>query len=74
MIPGADGSKFSVTAANVTKLFPVNLKEGELVALSSGSTSSNEVREMGGVSSVRCLRRPCDQSDHGLFRLSRVRA
>ena len=36
MIPGADGSKFSVTAANVTKLFPVNLKEGKLVALSVG--------------------------------------
>ena len=37
MIPGTDGSKFSVTAANVTKLFPVNLKEGKLVALSFGS-------------------------------------
>jgi porin len=36
MIPGTDGSKFSVTAANVTKLFPVNLKEGKLVALSVG--------------------------------------
>ena len=36
MIPGTDGSKFSVTAANVTKLFPVNLKEGKLVALSFG--------------------------------------
>jgi hypothetical protein len=36
MIPGADGSKFSVTAANVTKLFPVNRKEGKLVALSVG--------------------------------------
>ena len=36
MIPGADGSKFSITAANVTKLFPVNLKEGKLVALSFG--------------------------------------
>lgn len=36
MIPGSDGSKFSVTAANVTRLFPVNLKEGTLVALSFG--------------------------------------
>jgi porin len=36
MIPGTDGEKFSVTAANVTKLFPVNLKEGKLVALSFG--------------------------------------
>lgn len=36
MIPGSDGSKFSVTAANVTRLFPVNLKEGKLVALSFG--------------------------------------
>jgi porin len=36
MIPAADGSVFSVTAVNVTKLFPVNLKEGKLVALSFG--------------------------------------
>jgi porin len=36
MIPGADGSKFSVTAANVTKLFPINLKEGKLFAVSFG--------------------------------------
>jgi porin len=36
MIPGSDGSKFSVTAANVTRLFPVNLEEGKLVALSVG--------------------------------------
>jgi porin len=36
MIPAADGSVFSVTALNVTKLFPVNLKEGRLVALSFG--------------------------------------
>jgi hypothetical protein len=36
MIPAADGSVFSLTAVNVTKLFPVNLKEGKLVALSFG--------------------------------------
>jgi porin len=36
MVPGAEGSLFSVTAANVTRLFPVNLKEGKLVALSVG--------------------------------------
>ena len=36
IIPGADGTVFSVTAVNVTKLFPVNLKEGKLVALSFG--------------------------------------
>lgn len=36
MIPDVDGSVFSVTAANVTRLFPVNLKEGKLVALSFG--------------------------------------
>jgi porin len=36
MIPGSDGSKFAVTAANLTRLFPVNLKEGKLVALSFG--------------------------------------
>ena len=31
MIPDFDGSVFSVTAANVTRLFPINLKEGKLV-------------------------------------------
>jgi hypothetical protein len=36
MIPGEDGSKFSVTAVNVTRLFPINLKEGKLIALSFG--------------------------------------
>src|SRR5262245_18490783 len=36
MIPGTAGSKFSITALNVTKLFPVNLKEGKLIALSVG--------------------------------------
>lgn len=36
MIPGSDGSKFSLTAVNATRLFPVNLKEGNLVALSFG--------------------------------------
>lgn len=36
MIPGADGSKFSLTAVNVTRLFPINLKEGKLLALSVG--------------------------------------
>lgn len=36
IIPGSDGTKFSITAANVTKLFPVNLKEGKLWALSAG--------------------------------------
>ena len=36
IIPGADGTVFSVTAVNLTKLFPVNLKEGKLLALSFG--------------------------------------
>jgi porin len=36
MIPGSDGSLFSLTAANVTRLIPINLKEGKLVALSFG--------------------------------------
>jgi len=36
IIPGADGTVFSVTAVNVTKLFPVNLKEGKLFAVSFG--------------------------------------
>ena len=36
MIPGSEGSKFSVTALNFTRLFPINLKEGRLVALSFG--------------------------------------
>jgi len=36
IIPGTDGTVFAVTAVNVTKLFPVNLKEGKLVVLSFG--------------------------------------
>ena len=36
MIPGADGTVFSVSAVNLTRLFPINLKEGKLVALSVG--------------------------------------
>jgi len=36
IIPGGDGTVFSVTAANFTRLFPINLKEGKLVALSFG--------------------------------------
>jgi porin len=36
MIPGADGSKFSVTTLNFTRLFPIDLKQGRLVALSFG--------------------------------------
>src|SRR5262245_1734939 len=36
MIPGTDGSKFSVTALNFTRLFPIDLKQGKLVALSFG--------------------------------------
>ena len=36
IIPGADGTVFSMTAVNVTRLFPINLKEGRLVALSFG--------------------------------------
>jgi porin len=36
IIPGADGTVFSVTAVNFTKLFPMNLKEGKLFAVSFG--------------------------------------
>jgi porin len=36
IIPGADNTIFSVTAVNVTKLFPINLQEGKLFALSFG--------------------------------------
>jgi len=36
IIPGADGTVFSLTAVNVTKLFPINLQEGNLVAVSLG--------------------------------------
>ena len=36
MTPGIEGSKFAVTAANVTRLFPINLKEGKLWAVSFG--------------------------------------
>jgi porin len=36
LIPGPDGTKFSVTAANLTRLFPVDANEGKFVALSFG--------------------------------------
>jgi porin len=36
IIPAADGTEFIVSAVNLTRLFPVNLKEGKLVALSLG--------------------------------------
>jgi porin len=36
IVPGADGTVFSVTAANLTRLFPINLQEGKLVAVSFG--------------------------------------
>ena len=36
IIPGADNTVFSVTAVNVTKLFPIDLKTGRLFALSFG--------------------------------------
>jgi porin len=36
IIPGADGTVFSVTAVNLTKLFPINLKEGKLFAVAFG--------------------------------------
>ena len=36
IIPGANNTIFSVTAVNVTKLFPINLQEGKLIALSFG--------------------------------------
>jgi hypothetical protein len=36
IIPGADGTVFSVISVNVTKLFPINLKKGDLFAVSAG--------------------------------------
>jgi hypothetical protein len=36
IIPGSDGTVFSVTAVNFTKLFPINLKEGKIFAVSFG--------------------------------------
>ncbi|MCI0442053.1 carbohydrate porin [bacterium] len=36
VIPAADDTVFAITALNFTKLFPINLKEGKLIALSFG--------------------------------------
>ena len=36
IVPGINDTVFSVTAVNLTKLFPINLKEGKLIALSFG--------------------------------------
>jgi hypothetical protein len=36
IVPGSDGTVFSVTAVNFTKVFPIDLKEGKLFAVSFG--------------------------------------
>jgi porin len=36
IIPAADDTHFTISAVNVTKLFPINLQEGKLMALSFG--------------------------------------
>ena len=36
IIPTASGSSFTISAVNITKLFPVDLKKGELIAISAG--------------------------------------
>jgi porin len=36
IIPGADNTVFSVTAVNVTRLFPLDLKKGNLIAVGVG--------------------------------------
>jgi porin len=36
IVPGANGTVFSITAMNVTKLFPLDLKRGNLIAVSVG--------------------------------------
>ena len=36
IVPASDGTVFSVTAVNVTKLFPLDLQKGDLIAVSIG--------------------------------------
>ena len=36
IIPAASGDVFAISALNITKLFPINLKEGNLIAVSLG--------------------------------------
>jgi porin len=36
IIPGADGTVFAVTTLNFTRLFPINMEEGNLIAFSFG--------------------------------------
>jgi porin len=36
IIPAASGDVFAVSSVNVTKLFPLNLKEGDMIAISVG--------------------------------------
>jgi porin len=36
IIPGADNTVFSVSALNFTRLFPIDLKKGDLIAVSAG--------------------------------------
>jgi porin len=45
IIPGAAGSVFTVSAVNVTKLFPIDLKKGDLFAVSVGRFNLVDVLE-----------------------------
>ena len=36
IVPGAAGTVFSITAANITRLFPIDLKKGDLFAVAVG--------------------------------------
>jgi len=36
IIPGADNTVFSITAVNFTRLFPIDLKKGDLIAVAAG--------------------------------------
>ena len=36
IIPGADNTVFSITSLNFTRLFPIDLKKGDLIAVSAG--------------------------------------
>jgi hypothetical protein len=59
IIPGADGTVFSVSAVNFTKLFPVNLKEGKCSLCLSGATTCS-------ISSTRTSLREAVPSDSSI--------
>ena len=58
ILPGFDGGVFSITSVNVTKLFPIDLAKGELIAVSVGRFNMLDLIDedfFGGAGTTRFL-------------------